>query len=68
MRIKEPLLGLLAEPSEKAGGIVDHTAGDELLSLERISPSRIVGREISLVSAESVTRYTKVRHETVDDE
>jgi hypothetical protein len=66
--MKEPLLGLLAQPAASDLKIAGRLGGDELLSVERICRTRLIDNDLQSVSLEPVTIYTKVPNETYDDQ
>jgi hypothetical protein len=68
MEMKEPLLGLFAEPAFDSNRIARHAAGEELLTMEGIYRSSLVDKGLDSISVVSVTKYTKVLNETRDDE
>jgi hypothetical protein len=66
--MKEPLLGLLAQPSAIDFKVVSRLVDDELLSAERICAARLIDRDLQSVGLEAITIYTKVLTETYDDQ
>ncbi len=66
--MKEPLLGLLAQPSATHFRVGSCLVDDELLSTERICPARLIDTDLQAVGLEAITIYTKVLTETYDDQ